>query len=248
MWGMCTPVGSQQTTPHICIICLPPYSVWDFTQWYILGTQRVVKNNLECIFHSDARELCFHWDVKLYCICGWNWGLGFLMVFELLMRWLPSKGTSALKHQCELSRSVDPALEGYSSFFIPTFFLFSNCSLSYYLGAPVLCRYWYWAVNVVLVIVQQLASWIIVLTLGICQFQFYKSSHHGWLQAINTVTMNMELGRDTCNVTYSGNKRFCQNCLCGFLRRILLKFPWLLFCIPVDAFWFPVITTFPLRW
>ena len=27
MWGMCTPVGSQQTTPHICIICLPPYSV-----------------------------------------------------------------------------------------------------------------------------------------------------------------------------------------------------------------------------
>lgn len=107
MWGICTPVGSQQTTPHICIIYLPPYSVLDFTQWYILGTQRVVKNNLECIFHSDARELCFHWDVKLYCICVWNWGLGFLMVFELLMRWLPSKGTSALKHQCELSRSVD---------------------------------------------------------------------------------------------------------------------------------------------
>lgn len=68
-----------------------------------------------------------------------------------------------------------------------------------------------------------LAFWIIVLILAICQFLFYKYSHHSWFQAINIVAMNAELGRDTSTVTYSGYKRSGQICIeDSFLWCILL--------------------------
>lgn len=157
--------------------------------------------------------------MRLYCICVWNWGLGFLTVWSLdEVIVLKRAKCTETPPGIELLAGVVSALEGYSSPLIHTFILFSNRSFSHYYGAPVLC-------HIVMLgcrccVGNCLTTGFLnemVLIWGICRFLFYKYSHCGWLQALGPVTLNRELGRDTRKLTYSGRRRFGQNCLWGSL-------------------------------
>lgn len=132
--------------------------VWHFTQGYIYSIQTTVNNNLECPSHNGSRELCFHWDV-IYIVFVYGIEDVDFWQFELLMKWLLSGRTRALKHQREWSYlKVSPLLwkdiphlPFMHSFCSPIIHLVTAMELSWCVR--------YWAGSIVLPVFQIKYSW-----------------------------------------------------------------------------------------
>lgn len=192
MWAVCTPVAFQWALHTFALFTC---GVWDFTQGYIFRL-------LKAIWHAYSTMMlgnCAFTGMwfNLHCVCEWNWGLGFLTIwsFDEMIALRKDKSTETTTGIKSLG-GVASAVEGHSSLLIDAFLLSWSFVCSFITVEHPQCAR-YWAGNVVLIIVLT-TSFLnqILLILSECQFLWYKYSRQGWFQAINIVTLNMELGRD----------------------------------------------------